>query len=478
MFTHFKVRRLISAYLDKETSEKERAFVEEHLKVCPKCRSYHRQLEKLSVVLNRYESQDISSDLEQRIKVKFLGNKYKEVAKMSKKRFLIGAGSGALAILLMFVLVGGLQNYLKRGLQGRMHDVADELGEQYAPGRGQYESTVTLDSRNRDAIAFGGKKIDKGYDGSYAHDNKALSSPKQAPLKTFNAAFAKLPSLSSEATGQSGFYKGRHIPSEHAVADYNDSYLEVKKPIAPPTIDEGGPIIIVEPYLPATGKEDKLIRNATMSLEVKNVQETYDNVVRIAKDKKGYLAGANFNEQRTGKIGAQVVLRVPKDKFEETIDEIRKLGEVKNFDINSMDVSQDYNSLVSELNTTKIVYDKIAEKLKEKKTDINKAINLESQLTPIAKRIENIRNRISQYDNLISMPTITVNLRATSWRLLLQENIKEVKQRLIELVSDLIKGLIELLPAILAAIVIGFFGLAAMVLVVLWVKKVIRKKTS
>ena len=463
MFIHLKIKKLISAYIDKEIAEKDRLFVEEHLKICPKCSSYYKQMQKLSSVLNAYESQEVSPDLEQRIRVNFLGNKNKEVDKMSKKRFLIGASSGALAILLMFVLVGSLQNYLKRSTQGRIHDAVDE---QYSPGNMQYEAAFGEKLKN--AVVSRGKKIDKGYAGRFANTSFVSLPIKRGSVKPLKPTFTLLPELSSAWTG---------LP-KYAEADYDGSSLDVKKPIAPSETVEGGPIVIVEPYLPATGTEDKLIRNAVLGLEVKNVQQSYDAVVRIAKDKKGYLAGANLNEQATGKIGAQIVLRVPKDKFEETIDEIRKLGEVKNFDINSMDVSQDYNALVSELNTTKIVYDKISEKLKEKKTDIDKAINLESQLTPIAKRIEEIRNRISQYDNLISMPTITVNLRGTSWRLLLEGNLKEAKQRLIELVSNLIGGLIEFLPAILIASVLTLIGFVAVVVIAIWIKKTFRKKSS
>jgi archaellum component FlaC len=100
------------------------------------------------------------------------------------------------------------------------------------------------------------------------------------------------------------------------------------------------------------------------------------------------------------------------------------LGKVEKFDIQSIDISEEYATLVSELNTLKIIYDKIVERLKQKRTDIEGAIRLESELTPIAKRIAQIREQLSRYDNLIKMSTITVYLTSFSWKILWRENIR------------------------------------------------------
>jgi hypothetical protein len=451
MFKHLKIKKLISAYLDKEVTEQQKALVESHLKKCPACSKYFQDLQKLGPVLSQYKSEEVSPDLEQKIKNNFLGNKYKEVAKMSRRKLLVGASSGALAILLMFVLVGGLQKEFRRSVQGRMSSTADEISSV------QYEPVASRGHNYREA-EYGSKISDSG-----GSDKPWITTHEESSAD-----------YSSSWAG-SGGYAASGSNRRIKALEGEKVTGALQKSISP----EGqGPIVIIEPYLPATGKEDKLIRNAVLGLEVKNVQESYDAVIKIAKDKKGYLAKAEFNEQATGKTGAQVILRVPKDNFEEAINEIRKLGEVKNFNINSMDISQNYNALVSELNTIKTVYDKIAEKLKEKKTDIDRAINLESQLTPIAKRIEAIRNQIVQYDNLISMPTITVNLHATSWELLWAENIKQARQRLAELFSGLVRGLIELLPAILIGLVVIALFLPVILALYKAIKKAFQKKSS
>jgi len=454
MFWHSKIRRLISAYLDNEVNDKEKNLVEEHLKKCTFCRKYYESLQKLSSTLDKYKEEDLSPDLEQRIKFNFLGERYKGVAKMKNKKLIFGISSGALAILLMFMFVG------KIGIvrQGRIHDAAFEFS-----GRNQYEPTTS--GRTYGRLRASADGIGEQYSPAALVSGKQIknnlerfkSSDDTRWITTLDNSSAALPSVE----GRGGYY--------------------YDKPLSVEAIEgaaQEGPIVIVEPYLPATGKEDKLIRNAEATLEVENIQKVYDEIVKIGKGNNGYLASANFNESTSGKVSAQIILRVPKEKFEETIVNVKKLGQVKRFSISSVDISQDYNALVSELNTIKTVYDKIAEKLKEKKTDIQQAVRLESQLTPIAKRIEAIRNKISQYDNLISVSTITINLYEVSWKLMIQESIKETKQHFAAFVSGLLKnsiGLLLLLVMVCLALV-AFVALKTKIVKV--VKMIFTKKSQ
>lgn len=453
IFIHSKMKKLISAYLDNEVNEKEKNLVEEHLKKCTFCRKYYENLQRLSSALGKYKEEELSPDLEQRIKFNFLGGKYKGVAKMKNKKLIFGISSGALAILLMFVFVGHMQSYLKRSMEGRLHGSADEIGRTY-----EYDPTAGA-KRSAKTGAIG-----EEYSPSLPYLNRGKSSSRKTKSLDDKPWIAKTDNSSAEWSS-SDFGGGGHYSKPLSVAAIEGAAQE-------------GPIVIVAPYLPATGKEDKLIRNAEATLEVENIQKVYDEIVKIGKGKSGYLAAANFNESTSGRISAQIILRVPKEKFEETIDKVRKLGQVKRFDINSIDISQDYNALVSELNTIKTVYDKIAEKLKEKKTDIQQAIRLESELTPIAKRIEAIRNKISQYDNLISVSTITINLYEVSWKLMIQESVKETKHRFVAFVSGLLRNSINLLPLVVIICVIGVIGIVLTKKLVRAIKNLFTKKSS
>jgi len=69
-----------------------------------------------------------------------------------------GAQSTLEYALIVAVVVGGLiamQVYVKRGLQGKLKESADQLGEQYSPGYTTGDVTVTTTSTTNETLADG-----------------------------------------------------------------------------------------------------------------------------------------------------------------------------------------------------------------------------------------------------------------------------------------------------------------------------------
>ncbi|MDD5195708.1 MAG: DUF4349 domain-containing protein [Candidatus Omnitrophica bacterium] len=441
MFAHARIKKLISAYLDGEVSDKEKIRVEEHLRSCAKCKKYWQELQATSIGMKEWRDEEISPDLEQEIRSRFLWQKTKG-GTMKKTKLFAGAASVALVTLLVFMLAGSMESY-KRNTQGKLAAVGDQIGDGY------YPILHTVEKKMR------------------GHSNRSMNSARTARFASTGSTLH----LFSPPHLTSNEYAHNEAAGEYGASVY-------KAAVGVYAYEDGGPIITVQPYLPATGTEEKLIRTADLGLEVNDVQTAYDKIVAISKDNKGFLAQANFSELGRGKISARLSVRIPKDKFETTLDEIRKLGRVKTFNIDSVDVSSDYAKLVTELNTQKIVYDKILEKLKEKKTDIDKAIRLESELSPVTKQIEAIKAQISKYDNLIAMPTITVEVFSTNWQLLMQQNIKTAKERLVNIFADLINAAIDLLPAAVCIILLLLTALLVVSGITIIIKLVFRKKSS
>jgi hypothetical protein len=451
MFSHLKIKKILSSYIDGETNTAECQLIERHLQGCLACKKYLNELRFVSQQLKKWPDQEISNDLEQEIKKKSVATTFKGVANMNTRKVLVGTGSGVLALVLLCALLLPLQNHMKRSAQGRVASSANEIGEQYYASRGPAEGSASaIDGRNY-RVNFAAASPSAGYDNALMNGKfgSRLQAAPQAQL------FSVVPSESALAFQDNFSVTGNlRLPADGPV--YNDST---------------GPIVIIEPYLPATGTEAKLIRTAQVTLEVTDVQKKYDRVIAISKDKGGYLADARFEEGANGRGNAEIVLRVPRDKFEGTLDAIRELGTVKKFDIKSADMSQEYSRLTSDLNTLKIVYDKIAEKLKEKKTDINNAIRLESELSPVGKQLDEIRSRLASLDNAIAMSTITVTLTHTSWKLIFQDDLNNAKLRLMELASNLINSAVELLPMFLALVALGLTGIAGFVMLARFIKK-------
>jgi|GEM_PF-2073506 hypothetical protein len=468
MFIHFRIKRLISAYMDNELSPREREFVEKHLQTCESCKKYLGDLGKLSSVLKQWPEQELTPDLEQKIRTDFLGEKYKGVSKMNKKTLIgVGIGSGALATIIIFVLVG--QVFVKAGFQGRLKDSSDRMGEEFSLSaakkvtsvpnsdfnnqeyRADLERTLSNNVKALSALweAHVGNSTGMSSDAGFSEGMKsffargghnALAASGKANVivgsakpiydqqygktmyhgdheeKFFNHASGTASSVEAETLGWIGESAGKASAMQLSQRMLADKIVPMA--VAEQAAEgETGPIIIQDITLPATGQEEYVIRNANVSVEVPDVQSAYGETAKISKAKGGYLAQANFREEKTdegltAKIAAKLILRIPKNKLEEALEEIKKLGSVKGFDLQSSDVSKEYKNLLSEFNLTKVVYDKLRKKYENKSNSVDEAIRVENELTPYERRMEMFKARMAELDNLISMSTVTVDLFA------------------------------------------------------------------
>ncbi|TAN62123.1 DUF4349 domain-containing protein, partial [bacterium] len=235
-------------------------------------------------------------------------------------------------------------------------------------------------------------------------------------------------------------------------------------------------VIIIQPLLPATGTGEMIIRTAGLRLEVENGKETYKKISEICQELGGYLAESNFFRDEQGRESGRVTLRVPKDKFLTALEKLDTLGKVKDSNTASQDVSQDYANLKSQLDAAKIVYDKMLEALKKRQNTIPEAIKLESELTPVLRRIDVLKNQIERLNNLTSFTTITVNFYES-----------EVSAKVLEDTKQLIKK--EMLAAKIRATRwfarnmlfvgsgIGLFVVvaAAIAMLAVWIKQLIKR---
>jgi len=128
MTDHIHIQQLISAEYDGQATTEEKKLIEAHLNECESCRAYARELHQLSAVLDEWDNEDLSPDLEQKIqgglKEDTMGREHKGTYRPSLFKVGIGGGGALVAIL---VLVISMQTYSQRSLQSRVRDAADYL---------------------------------------------------------------------------------------------------------------------------------------------------------------------------------------------------------------------------------------------------------------------------------------------------------------------------------------------------------------
>ena len=74
----------------------------------------------------------------------------------------------------------------------------------------------------------------------------------------------------------------------------------------------------------------KLIRNATVELEIVSFDNAVQKITAFASDEHGFVATTDSEKQANGKLRGQVVVKVLPENLDRFLQRIRSLGELKN----------------------------------------------------------------------------------------------------------------------------------------------------
>ena len=452
----------LSSYLDSQLSGKRKIQIEEHLKRCALCSQELEKLKALSEKLKSWQAPALDVSFDSSVKNKIVALELeKERVKMNKKTLSILIPAGAIAGILIVSLLS-LNVYMKRGVQGRFND---EVKEQYNAETeyGQLAYTPRPDGRvavEQDKKLVNVRYIRAGKEMQVAEKSRAVGWQESSSFEESDAVGAY-----RSAGKRSGLAKTDSFlrSSSEQMPPASVSNMMLADKISP--LAEDSRVIVIQPTLPATGIGDMIIRTAELTLEVENGKETYRKIADICREFGGYQAESSFSKNDQGREAGRVTLRIPKDKFLAALDKLSELGKVKANNTHSQDVSQDYANLKAELDAAMVVYNKMLEALQKRQTSITEAMRLESELTPVLKKIEHLKNQIEKLNNLASFTTVTVNFyEAEVSAKVLEETTKLVKENILAAKINAVRYFATHLP--LVGLVAGF-TLIAFVFVIL-----------
>jgi hypothetical protein len=107
---------------------------------------------------------------------------------------------------------------------------------------------------------------------------------------------------------------------------------------------------------------------------------------------------------------ADITIRVPADRYQAVLQEIRGMGEVVTEGSDSSDVTEEYSDLEARLRTLEATEQRYLELLAQA-NNVNDILTVQDRLDVVRGEIEQVQGRINLLDNLTDLATITVHLR-------------------------------------------------------------------
>jgi Domain of unknown function (DUF4349) len=230
-----------------------------------------------------------------------------------------------------------------------------------------------------------------------------------------------------------------------------------------------------QPSKPSANKPDwdkKIIKTATLNVEVKDYKKFNQQVNNSANQFGGYIA----DEQQTEtdyKIENTVTIKVPVDQFQPAVDFLTTgNGKINEKKITSEDVTTQYVDTKSRLEAKRQVRLRYLDLLKQAK-NMEEVLQVQSEINDIQEEIESAAGHINYLSNAAAMSTIhftfyeVINASAKDTGENFWEKVKEAFISGWKGASDVLIGFIYIWPLIF--IVIGGVSLA---------KRMLRKKDN
>ncbi|HEX8188995.1 MAG TPA: DUF4349 domain-containing protein [Pyrinomonadaceae bacterium] len=176
-----------------------------------------------------------------------------------------------------------------------------------------------------------------------------------------------------------------------------------------------------DPAAPSQGPDAapvarKIIRNATLTLEVEQPGKALQRIASLAESRGGFVVTSD-SRQQTGAQGERayevitVELRVPAAQFDAALADIRAAGgNVTAQKITGKDVTEEYIDLEARLRTQRALEAQLLEIMKRAE-EVADAVSVQRELTNVRTEIERVEGRRRFLENQSSLSTISVTLQ-------------------------------------------------------------------
>lgn len=431
------IKNLMSAYIDKDLNDIEKTAFEKHIAQCGECREEYKLLLEMVLECNSIEEAELPENFREELHEKLTAEKAKKtgfINRIGKNKWK--AAAGLVAAVLVVAIGIGSSNLLN---SGRLN-------------------------------------MAKGESGVAEYDQMAPAAP-EAAAENRTAE----PSLSKAAPDLNfTIDNGGAVGAPPAVTKAEGAKTEMKI-----TFDES----LTAQTAPAATYEDrdserKVIKSGYLSLKVKDVNSAVSEIKALANMRGGFVENSQVDnytvnqvaDAATGKITgestvtqANMSIRIPEAIFDEAMNTIKSMGKLVSENVNGSDITTAYRDTNARVENLKI-QEKRLQELMAKTDKVSELMQVENELNRIRTDIEIQTGQLKQWDNLVALSTIQINLTEVKEEELKKVDVPnlwdEAYKGFISAINNVIKGLEALfiltvtsIPYLLSAAVLALIGL-------------------
>ncbi len=154
----------------------------------------------------------------------------------------------------------------------------------------------------------------------------------------------------------------------------------------------------------------KLIRNATVQLEIMSFDDAVQKITAFASEEHGYVGTTSSDKQANGKLRGQIVVKVLPENLDSFLQKLRGLGELKNQTLSTEDVTKAYLDTDARLKNAHVMEQRLIDILKTKTGKVSDLLQVEKELGRVREDIEKMQGELKYWDSQVQFDTVTISL--------------------------------------------------------------------
>jgi hypothetical protein len=384
---HDEIDTWLVADLHDELSENERSALHAHLVDCGACRKTHQEIKTMNKILEENLAQERPDPAFEQRMLSGFRNRVPQRSGLVKllvdlMRLRAVQVTAVAAILLALVQVG-------RMITGE-GVTAPRARERYSDV--DVAALAPPESRPSQVGVLG------------RSDGMAAGRPQDLALQPPAPPAATRSKVNEEGKAAAATV----APAKTAQSETTESEAFAARSESPATAEGAGktPVETAAPEL----ANRKLIRNATVELEVVSFNNTVQKITAFASEEHGYIATADSEKQANGKLRGQVVVKVLPENLDRFLQKIRGLGELKNQTLGTEDVTKAYFDTDARLKNARVMEQRLIDMLKTKTGKVSDLLQVEKELGRVREEIEKIQGELKYWDSQVQFATVTISL--------------------------------------------------------------------
>jgi hypothetical protein len=386
---HDEIDTWLAADLHGELSNNEESALHAHLVDCAACRKTHQEIKLMNKILEEtLEREKPGPTFEQRMLAGF--------------RNRVPQRSGLVRLLADFMRLRAVQITAVAALLLGLVQIGRLItGESLSVPRGRERyaevegaAPQRLESRPSQAGAF------DGLGGIAAGQPQDLAVEAPAPPVP--------PATRSKTYKEDKVSAATVAPAKGAQAESTDTEAFVAKQESFANTEEAGKTSVQTPAPELANR--KLIRNATVELEIISFDSAVQKITAFANEEHGYVATTDAEKQANGKLRGQVVVKVLPENLDGFLQKIRGLGELKNQTLGTEDVTKAYLDTDARLKNAHVMEQRLIDMLKTKTGKVSDLLQVEKELGRVREEIERMQGELKYWDSQVQFATVTISL--------------------------------------------------------------------